>query len=522
MAISDRITSIEEHIKESYQELEGIGIDTTGVNNNLENIPKLIDGYWETLPKVTGEGTSITLDNTKEGKMKINLKGNTSQAQTTQGKNLFTNIVYKDNYVISSTGGESYTTLGCIWDKIKVEPSTTYTLSYTSTDYTFSQRVSEYNSSDAFIQRSITSTSPYTFTTTSTTEYINLSGLKTDTNIQIEKGSTATIYEPFVPNSPSPDYPQNIHVVSGDNIINVCGKNLFDKSKDIVEGYTFGNNNTYISASDFFYQSYYIPVKPNTTYSFLGQKTTGTDSLRVCEYKSDKEFIKRNYELYTITTTQDTRYIRVSNYKTKLDTTQVEISSTSTTYEPYQSASYPINLGDIELCKIGDYQDSIVKDNGKWYLNKRTKKGTLNGTEDWRHVRNDTGRTIFSLTIDNVSTNVQYLSNMFIYDDLSTLNRMSIVYNDKKVYVSMDNLILGIENSDTNSTRVQKFKTWLGNNPLEICRIAGTPTYTEIIDSTLISQLNALAKSYEGQTNISQENNDLASILNATALEEME
>ena len=73
MAISDRITSIEEHIKE-------LGIDTTGVNNNLENIPKLIDGYWETLPKVTGEGTSITLDNTKEGKMKINLKGNTSQA----------------------------------------------------------------------------------------------------------------------------------------------------------------------------------------------------------------------------------------------------------------------------------------------------------------------------------------------------------------------------------------------------------------------------------------------------------
>ena len=71
MAISDRIQSIEEHIKESYQELEGIGIDTTEVDKNLENIPKLIDGYWETLPKVTEEGTSITLDNTKEGKMKI-------------------------------------------------------------------------------------------------------------------------------------------------------------------------------------------------------------------------------------------------------------------------------------------------------------------------------------------------------------------------------------------------------------------------------------------------------------------
>ena len=73
MAISDRISSIEEHIKESYQELEGIGIDTTGVNKNLENIPKLIDGYWETLPKVTGEGTSITLDK-NENKFKRKYK----------------------------------------------------------------------------------------------------------------------------------------------------------------------------------------------------------------------------------------------------------------------------------------------------------------------------------------------------------------------------------------------------------------------------------------------------------------
>ena len=37
----------------------------------------------------------------------------------------------------------------------------------------------------------------------------------------------------------------------------------------------------------------------------------------------------------------------------------------------------------IELCKIGDYQDSIVKDNGKWYLNKQIGKVVLNGSESW-------------------------------------------------------------------------------------------------------------------------------------------
>ena len=68
------------------------------------------------------------------------------------------------------------------------------------------------------------------------------------------------------------------------------------------------------------------------------------------------------------------------------------------------------------------------------------------------------------------------------------------------------------------------FKTWLQSNNMPIYYVMETPTYTEITDSTLISQLETLlkARSYLGQTNITQTNNDLPFIINATALREME
>lgn len=112
-------------------------------------------------------------------------------------ENLFENVVYKNNYFIGSNGGEVSNDSACIWKKIKVKPNTTYTLSYESNDYTFGQRIAEYNTSDVFIQRNITYLSSYTFTTSNTTEYINISGLKTDGNIQIEEGTVAHSYSPY-------------------------------------------------------------------------------------------------------------------------------------------------------------------------------------------------------------------------------------------------------------------------------------------------------------------------------------
>lgn len=59
---------------------------------------------------------------------------------------------------------------------------------------------------------------------------------------------------------------------------------------------------------------------------------------------------------------------------------QIEKGSEATTYEPHQGKEFPLDLGSIELCKIGDYQDYIFKENNKWYKHKVIGKIVFDGT----------------------------------------------------------------------------------------------------------------------------------------------
>ena len=422
MAISDRITLIEEHIKESYQELEGLGIDTTGVNNNLENIPKLIDGYWETLPKVTGEGTSITLDNTKEGKMKINLKGNTSQEGT-----------------------------------------------------------------------------------------------------------------------PTPEAPQDIHVVSGDNSIDIVGKNYFNKdigewsARYLTPTGTWGGNNSLMNIE-------FTKVEPNTTYTHSWEFGELVNSIgwrqgmwQFCDenktpYSRNVNQVSTGDNSVTFTTDSNCHYVRVAYYALKKDgqdvtvdltnhtysdyikNTQIEKGTEKTSFEEYKGASYPINLGDIELCKIGNYQDTIVKDNGKWYLNKQINKRIFNGTENWNYQSQYPRFQLTSLSPIPLNNSNLFCSHYIKGQTADTDYVCSLASG-----TGYSQFLVHDERFSTKET----YNTWLSSNNVTLYYVLKTPTTTEITDSTLLSQLNALAKSYANQTNISQESNDLASILNATALREM-
>ena len=87
MSISERITSIENHLIANYEGLENIGADLTNIDKNIENIRPVLDTIYSNLPKVTGEGTEVTLTPTLKGKLGIVEKGNTTQ-HTTTGKNL--------------------------------------------------------------------------------------------------------------------------------------------------------------------------------------------------------------------------------------------------------------------------------------------------------------------------------------------------------------------------------------------------------------------------------------------------
>ena len=75
---------------------------------------------------------------------------------------------------------------------------------------------------------------------------------------------------------------------------------------------------------------------------------------------------------------------------------------------------------------------------------------------------------------------------------------------------------------DDRYTSTEDFKNWLSSNNVVVYYVLATPTNIEVEYQPLIDQLNELEKamSKDGQTNISQVNNDLPFIISASALKE--
>lgn len=328
--------------------------------------------------------------------------------------------------------------------------------------------------------------------------------------------------------TPTPDSPQDIHVVSGDNSIKVEGKNLFDKNNSgIVNGRRMGLNGISIPDIDYFVTNY-IRIKSNTNYVVNYEMSVYS---RMAFYDKNKVFISDNSSNANFITPSEAYYVILGNLQSNKDTIQLEEGSTATTYEPYQSTTYPINLGSMELCKIGDYQDSIVKDNSKWYLNKQIGKVVLDGSENWNGLTkldNETTSWFQMSALDDArsvlatNNNTLFSSYFNIYNcyGASNTNPGLCYHRDKRIQVRFPKDLL----SDTSilSKRIESFKTWLSNHNVDVLYQLATPTYTEITDSTLINQLEAIKLSYNEQTNISQTNTDKPFILDVTALGELE
>ena len=361
----------------------------------------------------------------------------------------------------------------------------------------------------------------------------------------IYKGNTSQSGEP------TPDTPVPVQVVSGDNTIKVEGKNLFDKSKiSSVLGGT--NNNGVITSNNlsnaglnlivYFNQNGNIDVSSGDTIYFsadikLNSGSSGfwnniNDGVNGGTTKILYPTISTTYQKYqtSFTYSSDTTITKLL-FQFFSVTGTIEISNimisknNNATYEQYQTPqTHPISLGNIELCKIGEYQDRIYKDNGKWYLNKQIGKVVLDGSEKWDNLY---GTNLFTLTsyLNSKPFVVGYgLSNYYKYNSIQsgvnagTVNGEFVLQQSQGHYSGH----YSIHIKNTNCSTPADFKTWLGTHNTNIYYPLATPTYEEITDTTLISQLEAIKKSYNSQTSISQVNNDLPFELDVVALGELE
>lgn len=451
-------------------------------------------------------GTSLNISNTLRARIKnITLKGATSQ-YTTTGKNLLyiengsktsngiTGVWENGIFTYSGKATGTYATIAGYTTTKKLLPGT-YTFSIDhSVDVQVRFRYKPDINHDATIPIGSTST---TFTITEDTErmYIFINSLTVDKEYNevikcmIEEGSTATDFEEYTGGqpSPSPDYPQPIKVVTGDQIIDITEKNLIDASTNVT-GYYINANGVITSGAGHNYTAL-IPVK-QASYRFSGtQVRTDSNTKRIHGYDSNGNWVQQitifeqtqgDYSKVFTVANENIKYIRLSYYQTD---TFVILNQT-----------YPINLGSLELAKIGDYQDYIYGSPNNWYKKSLIGKVVLDGRETWNY--NSGNRYFFTNKfLDNYVTQcTKLVSNNYIGGVASSVG----LYNNRIQTGTAYSIML----RDNRFTDKNDLKTWLSTHNTIVKYPLATPTTEPITDTTLIEQLNNLynATSQEGTT----------------------
>lgn len=341
---------------------------------------------------VSGEGTNIVLENSAEAPFgRFDLKGNTEQT-TYSGKNLcgipdqtFTHqgvtVTIKDGEVTMNG-----TSIGTGTKSISPIKTTTLNGSYTTNLIYVSGTAGQGNfnlrkaSDSSVIQGTQTSyysnNTSVSYSITNTDIQFGFYILSTGTvfsnykfKIQIVAGSTPDYdFEQFVGGtaSPNPDYPQAVKVVTGENVVKITGKNLFDCSgyNQSSAGLTNTLNSDGTITTTGIPTGNYARIVPNLyitdlledgatytvskTYSAnhvgvqvqAGKVEGGTNF-----YNGTFTVDKSTHTYYLITAQTTTMEGWGSEPRTITCGYQLEKGTTATNFEPYQGQSYEVNLG---------------------------------------------------------------------------------------------------------------------------------------------------------------------------------
>lgn len=354
-------TYVDSANEEQDTQIEELQEENTYLNNVIDQ-----------LPRVNGSGTSITLNNTIEAKMKCNLSpSEMEQATSTQSNQLFDKNAITENAWLIEDGTLSLNHSDyVVSDYMKVKPNTDYYKGYSG-----SARTKYYDSNKQPLN-----TTTYqdisiggaigTFTTPANAYYVRVTfivGSSSTVNLDtymLNEGTTALPYEPFTPDSPSPDYPSNIHTTTGDNVIRDEGKNLANSlglTTQTINGITFTPHYTNGMLD-------YINVNGTAT-DRADYQFTNTFVLETDTYNASKGIATSDVRMLGVTVPGGAAPINVDsvenrNYTISGTTTlkiwlrvlsgisvnnakiypMIEKGSSKTSYEPYTLDTYPLNL----------------------------------------------------------------------------------------------------------------------------------------------------------------------------------
>lgn len=308
-------------------------------------------------------------------------------------------------------------------------------------------------------------------------------------------------YEPYTGGqpSPNPDYPQEVKGVS-EISGKIVGKNLFDKN---TMSFEYGslqangkviNNNNYVTSG-------YIPIEGNMKY-IIQINSKFRNSTRVF-FDENKDVVSYDSGNATFTSPEGAKYYRAQHAlintqklsdddkKVVNDSYMLEINSTVTDYQLYQSQSFNYTLSK-PLYRLSDsVYDYIDVDRGKIVY--KTGKLNLNTIQTWYKYQAGLPVDVFFTEILDIAYGSILKMNKLINIE-SCWNKN--IPNVASIHPSYHNIYVNV----SNISDVESFKSWLQNNDITVYYQLSTPT-EEDIPQELLTQLQSL-KTYYPQTNI--------------------
>lgn len=497
-----------------------------GTNEVSLRVLNNIDGSYTLLANDTGNGAEIDTSTYKKGYIELLVRNGTTvnnvlikpmvldslddityeayQEQSfdidLKSKNLFdknnanTLVGYVSSAKISGSSQTKTVYIPC-------KPNTTYTISkILSSRFAVGTTINTPVVNETVVDYSTNNTSTsITITTSSNTNYLcvfyyhstydtTITEQQILDSIQIEENSTATEYEPF--------YDINLCKIGDykDRIKKSTGKNLFDKNNaNILHVYVNSSTNT-ITGTSLENGIFYIPCKPNTTYTVSKTRLFGED--RFCVFDTANipkigdtilSFVgtRVGYDgstSLTITTKKDANYLGVfvkasetspaSSLEEIANTIQIEENPTPTDYEPFGKV---------------------------WYLEKKIGNISFSDSD------------LSSCSVNGISSAfVEYLSP--IIDDIKpgmgeasqvSLSNITNMFrgttSTKKIRFRISHEILGTTSTSTNAEAKTALLNKMSDKTMICYYVLATPTTTEITESnypTLYEQLNNI-KLYE-------------------------
>ena len=527
-AVTENKNSGDKSLEKVNKTLQKHTEDITAVNNELTLQSKAIGELAD--KKITkfyasSQGES-TLNDSDNGKMQdIMLYGKSEQKQYS-GKNLLNYNVSVDGRTVQSDGtiksdvtsDKRGWTYSAAEYKLSLDAGTyTIIINVLTASDSASGRVQVFLSDGTNlcdIKNAFLSNTVGIFTETFTLSSDASIGIlckpyKASFTIQIEKGSEATSFEPYVGGipSPNPDYPQEIKSVVNPTV-KVTGKNLVGK---LMNGIIDGNNGNYNPSIAGYKSTDYIPVKTGEKYIF----SNSTKGAEKWYYDKTKKTIKNiTTGGGAITIPENVAYIRVSCLAENADIFQIEKGSTATAYEPYHEQS--VTLTGVTLNAIPVSSDGNVTIDGQQYISdyvdvergkivRMVNNARLLSSYNWYtgdkyYFGSVTGATNSKEPIVADNSKKLCLCNYFValpmYDILNNVKKGIAINNLKQVTISLEEF-----------ASAEDLKTFLANNDVRLVYPLATST-EESLSEELAEKLKAL-QTYYSQTNLFITSNQL-------------